>query len=125
MMDELKIEKITRMVSATDPSRSTSGSFRMVPMSLPRVRWLERDVEKPGAVAPITVALPQRQVARMKKGEFDEQCFELHCKGYSFENVAKMLGIGKTSARKFYMREKSRREAHERELGRLLHGTGM
>ena len=124
-MDELKIEKITRMVSATDPSRSTSGSFRMVPMSLPRVRWLERDVEKPGAVAPITVALPQRQVARMKKGEFDEQCFELHCKGYSFENVAKMLGIGKTSARKFYMREKSRREAHERELGRLLHGTGM
>jgi len=125
MMDELKIEKVTRMVSATDPSRSTSGSFRMVPMSLPRVRWLERDVEKPGVVAPVTVALPQRQAARMKKGEFDEQCFELHCKGYSFENVAKMLGIGKTSARKFYMREKSRREAHERELGRLLHGTGM
>jgi hypothetical protein len=124
-MDELKIEKVTRMVSATDPSRSTSGSFRMVPMSLPRVRWLERDVEKPGAIEPVTVTLPQVQAARMKKGELDEPCFELHCKGYSFENVAKMLGIGKTSARKFYMREKSRREAHERELGRLLHGTGM
>lgn len=125
MMDELKIEKVTRMVSATDPSRSMSGSFRMVPISLPRVRWLERDVEKPGAIEPVTVTLPQVQAARMKNSEFDEQCFELRCKGYSFENVAKMLGIGKTSARKFYMREKNRREAHERELGRLLHGTGM
>jgi hypothetical protein len=124
-MNELKIEKVTRMVSATDPSRSTSGSFRMVPMSLPRVRWLERDVEKPGVSTPIPVALPQRQVARMKVGEFDERCFELHCKGYSFVSVAKILGIGKTSARKFYIREKNRREAHERELGRLLHGPSV
>lgn len=124
-MNELKIEKVTRMVSATDPSRSTSGSFRMVPMSLPRVRWLERDVEKPGVSTPIPVALPQRQVARMKVGEFDERCFELHCKGYSFVSVAKILGIGKTSARKFYIREKNRREAYERELGRLLHGPSV
>lgn len=61
----------------------------------------------------------------MKVGEFDERCFELHCKGYSFVSVAKILGIGKTSARKFYIREKNRREAYERELGRLLHGPSV
>ena len=42
----MKIEKVTKYVIASSPSRSTSDTYsRMIPMSLPRVRWIERDDE--------------------------------------------------------------------------------
>lgn len=49
---KMKIEAVTRMVCARDPYRTAahyrddgsgySSNTRMIPMSLPRVRWLDR-----------------------------------------------------------------------------------
>lgn len=51
-LHDLKIEAVTRMVRAKDPYRTSDhfregegeyvSSARMVPMSLPRIHWLER-----------------------------------------------------------------------------------
>jgi hypothetical protein len=49
---DLKIEAVTKMVRARDPYRTSDhfregqadyvSNVRMIPMSLPRVRWLDR-----------------------------------------------------------------------------------
>jgi len=41
----MQIEKITKYVNTAAPSRSSSSNItvRTIPLSLPRVRWLERD----------------------------------------------------------------------------------
>ena len=49
----MHIEKVTKYVNLASPSRSSSSTVtvRTVPMSLPRVRWLERDPDyKPEGV---------------------------------------------------------------------------
>lgn len=50
---EMKIEAVTRMVRARDPYRTCehyrdggggyNSNVRMIPLSLPRVRWLDRE----------------------------------------------------------------------------------
>jgi hypothetical protein len=46
----MQIERVSKYVNGGNADRSTSS--RRVWMSLPRVRWLERDPERPGQAQP-------------------------------------------------------------------------
>jgi len=65
---DMIIEKITKYVVASSPSRSSSNTFsRMVPMSVPRVRWLERDGSFKPAGKPEPVNIDLGKVKRKKR----------------------------------------------------------
>lgn len=106
------IERITKMVPAYEPSRSVSDerkAQRMIPMSLPRVRWLENknDVDPTPSEEPRLTHLQMLEAVRQKsRKEYllgrklsgrENQCFGLHRQGKSVNEIAEMLGVS-TSA---------------------------
>jgi hypothetical protein len=62
----MEIERVSKYVNGGNADRSTSS--RRVWMSLPRVRWLERDPERPGQPQPEIDCMSQPPAA----DEFDE-----------------------------------------------------
>ena len=95
------------MVPAIQTTRTTvdpSSFSRMIPMSLPRVRWMERDANDNRIVDPVAVTKTVTP-----SDELDTQCYDMRESGDTFSTIADRLNIGKTSARKYYSREKERR----------------
>lgn len=64
----MHIEKVTRYVNTASPSRSSSGTItvRKIPLSLPRVRWLERDPDYKPSSEPEDVKIVNGRVAGSK-----------------------------------------------------------
>jgi DNA-binding NarL/FixJ family response regulator len=105
----MKIEKITKYVVASAPSRSSSDTFsRMIPMSLPRVRWLERDgtVKYESEPTPVNINLkkqkkeekeaektppPPRRIGGLTRQE--NAIYELAVKGMEIPDISKELNI--------------------------------
>ena len=61
----MQIEKVTKYVNLASPSRSSSSTVtvRTVAMSLPRVRWLERDPDFKPSVEPEQVTIINGSIA--------------------------------------------------------------
>lgn len=64
----MHIEKVTRYVNTASPSRSSSGTItvRKIPLSLPRVRWLERDPDFKTPPEPETTVVVNGRLAGSK-----------------------------------------------------------
>lgn len=75
----MHIEKITRYIPDVSPSRSGSSEgfgIRKVPMSLPRVRWLERD-----GFVPVSEEIKEvRKVKPKDINDFDLRLLEMNQK---------------------------------------------
>lgn len=104
----MKIDKITTYYPASSPSRSSSSetnSVRMIPLSLPRIMWLERDdnasnenaAPEPGDKLNIT----PRQRALMGKplNKRERECIELRNAGETIANISKKLGMDAATVR--------------------------
>lgn len=75
----MQIEKITRYIPDVSPSRSGSSDgfgIRKVPLSLPRVRWLERD-----GFIPVSEEIKEIRKAKPKDiNDFDLRLLDMNQK---------------------------------------------
>ena len=116
----MEIERITKYVAANSPSKSAQNveHARMIPMSLARVRWLERDPEYVSAYQAAEKLFkkevkeksekyrgePIKNIERFKDvplTDIERKVFEMHdVQHVTHRDIASRLGFGNTTSRR-------------------------
>jgi len=112
----MQIEKVSRVMQITSPNRSGSN-IRNVILSLPRVRWLERDPEYkvPGDIEALVSDIHVAEVAKEHAAKEQRkqnylsrpvtyrqlQVYHMRKAGLSYDEIAKALGLSSEAVRHY------------------------
>ena len=113
----MHIQKISRYVPVAAPTNSTSESIssRKMLMSLPRVKWLERDPDyKPNGffeedLPPPPPPSPNVPKAGMPLSDREDEIYKLRMGGESFTDIARRFGISSDTVRGMFSRARRKR----------------
>lgn len=94
-MGAMKIEKVSTYIVAATPSRSTETqtTSRKILMSLPRVRWLERDNPRQDVGESVELKNMHSYITLTKR---ESEALNLHQQNFTIEEIAVRKGM-KTS----------------------------
>lgn len=119
------IERTTRIIAAHTPSRSHSvtDNMRLIPLSLPRIKWLESDPEMAlkyadeGAInswkenseeisrKKVTLSYLEKDASVVPMRNCDRTVYNLRVKEQmTYEQIARQLKIGNSTARTYFAR---------------------